>query len=206
MKDSILCTAENLHKSYKKVKVLKGCTLQIRTGELVGLVGENGSGKSTLVRCLLGFTKPSAGKIQINGTFGYCPQDDSLNQRYTVAEHFRLVEAIYRRHSPIDKNFVKQLIERLKLQPFLNVLIKNISSGTYQKVKLVTSLYFRPQLLLLDEPYDGFDWQMYQVFWEIISELKSQKSGILMICHLIYDFERFDRIYELVGGKIEQAK
>ncbi len=94
----------------------------------------------------------------------------------------------------------------MKLQTYLDTLIGDLSSGTYQKVKLISSLYHRPRLLLLDEPYDGFDWQMYQEFWKITAELVSSGSGILMISHFIYDFEKFDRIYEIKGGKIEKAE
>jgi len=88
----------------------------------------------------------------------------------------------------------------------LRTSIGDLSSGTYQKVKFLTSIYHSPRLIILDEPYDGFDWRMYLVFWEIIEELKSQGAAILMISHLIYDREKFDRIYELKEGRFEKTK
>lgn len=206
MSEDWLCYCENLYKSYQKKEVLKGCSFSIKQGELVGLIGENGSGKSTLVRCLLGFTKPDAGIFSLKGTVGYCPQDNSLHKKYTVQEHFNLVDAIYGKHLLIDRDYVQRLIHQFKLKNYLNTLIGNLSSGTYQKVKLISSLYHRPRLLLLDEPYDGFDWMMYQQFLKITAELVSSGSGIFMISHFIYDFEKFDRIYELNEGKIEKGQ
>ncbi len=206
MNDKTLCYCKKLHKSYKNFQVLKDCSLHIRNGELVGLIGENGSGKTTLVQCLLGFTKPTQGFIKLNSSVGYCPQENQLHRMYTVIEHFNLMKAIYKKYSPIDKIYIQELIQKFNLQKYFNTLIGNLSSGTYQKIKLLTALYHKPQLLLLDEPYDGFDWQMYLSFWEIISELKSMGTGTLLISHLVYDYDKFNRIYELKEGKVEQIR
>jgi ABC-2 type transport system ATP-binding protein len=199
---SLLCY--DIKKSFGRHQVLKGCSLELRRAEFVGLVGENGSGKSTFIRCVMGFTTPNSGTIKINGSIGYCPQDNLLNRRYRVSEHFELIEAIYRGHNSLDRNFIHINIDRLKLRPYLNSSIHNLSSGTYQKVKFLTSIFHSPKLVILDEPYDGFDWRMYLVFWEIIQDLKSRGSSILMISHLIYDREKFDQIYELREGRIEK--
>ncbi len=206
MNEEVVCICSNLFKSFKKRSILKGCNLNVKAGELVGLTGENGAGKSTLVRCLLGFTKPDGGSFKTDDSTGYCPQEDSLNNRLTVEEHFTLIETIYEKYFRIDKSYVRCLIERLKIQTHLNTLIEDLSSGTYQKVKFISSLYHRPRLLVLDEPYDGFDWQMYKEFWKIISELAASGSGILMISHFIYDYEKFNRIYEITNGSIEETK
>jgi ABC-type multidrug transport system ATPase subunit len=194
-----------MKKSYGRTEVLRGCSFQIKKGELVGLVGENGSGKSTLVRCLLKFTVPTSGEIELAGSVGYCPQDNFLMRKYTTAEHFRLMEAIYGSRYRIDGDYVEDLMDRLNVMPYLDVHIGHLSSGTYQKLKLITALYHRPELLLLDEPYDGFDWNMYLVFWRIIDELKENNTGILIISHLVYDFAHFDTLYELSGGKLSYA-
>ncbi len=196
----------DLKKSFGRLQVLRGCSFELREAEFAGLVGENGSGKSTLVRCILGFTGADSGTLRLKGPLGYCPQDNILNRLYRVSEHFKMTEAIYSQRNSIDHAFVESTIDRLKLRPFLRTRISDLSSGTYQKVKFMTSIYHSPKLIILDEPYDGFDWQMYLAFWEIIDDLKSLGAAILMVSHLIYDRERFDRIYELREGRLEKTK
>lgn len=206
MSNELRLFCNDIKKSFGRFNVLKGCSLELRENEFVGLVGENGSGKSTFVRCLLGFIRPNSGTIKIKGMVGYCPQENVLNRRYRVSEHLKLIEAIYRRYLSIDHKFVEACIDRLKLRPFLRMSIGDLSSGTYQKVKFLTSIYHSPKLIILDEPYDGFDWSMYLTFWKIIEELKSQGAAILMISHLIYDQKKFDRIFELKEGRLEKTK
>lgn len=206
MTEQIRLICHNIKKSYGRIHVLKGCSFQLKEGEFVGLVGENGSGKSTLVRCILGFTQVDSGTAELRGPVGYCPQDNILNRRYKVSEHFELTEALYCKNNSIDSDFIAMNIDRLKLRPFLKSSIGNLSSGTYQKVKFLTSIYHSPRLIILDEPYDGFDWRMYIVFWEIVRDLRSRGTAILMISHLIYDRENFDRIFELKEGYLEKTK
>lgn len=206
MGNELRLVCKDIKKSFGRKRVLRGCSLELKEEEFIGLVGENGSGKSTFVRCLLGFTRPDSGKVTLKGPVGYCPQENFLNRRYRVSEHLKLAEAIYSTHNTVDHRFVDTSLDRLKLRPFLRTSIGDLSSGTYQKVKFLTSIYHSPKLIILDEPYDGFDWQMYQVFWGIIEDLKSNGAAILMISHLIYDHERFDRIFEIKEGYLEKTK
>lgn len=205
MSPSLRCSCESLWKSYGRRAVLKGCQLDVCAGEMVGLVGENGSGKSTLVRCLLGFSRPSRGTIWVDPFVGYCPQENYLNNRLSLAEHLALSRDIYSLNHGVDQEFVRSLIRTLHLEPYLHMRIGYLSSGTYQKAKFITSIAHRPAMVVLDEPCDGFDWAMYQAFWEIMKEIRSAGSAVLMISHLLYDREKFDRIYELREGICEQA-
>lgn len=205
MSHPLRCSCEALWKSYGRKSVLKGCQLTVSAGELVGLVGENGSGKSTLVRCLLGFTSPSRGRIWVDPSVGYCPQENYLNNRLLLEEHLALMSDIYRLNHEVDDSFVSTLVEKLHLGPYLRMRIGHLSSGTYQKAKFVTSVAHRPAMVVLDEPCDGFDWAMYQAFWEIMTAMTSAGSAVLMISHLLYDREKFDRIYELREGTCGQT-
>lgn len=206
MNNELRLYCHDVKKSFGRLDVLRGCSFELKESEFVGLVGENGSGKSTLVRCILGFTQPDSGTVKIKGSVGYCPQENILNRRLRVSEHLKLAEAIYSKYNSINHDFREKNIDRLRLRPFLKTSIGNLSSGTYQKVKFLTSIYHSPRLIILDEPYDGFDWRMYLVFWEIIQDLKSQGAAIMMISHLIYDRERFDQIFELKEGHLERTK
>ncbi len=206
MDQALRCSCDSLRKSYGRKGVLNGCRLSVGAGEMVGLVGENGSGKSTLVRCLLGFTRPSGGTIWVHPSVGYCPQENYLNHRLTLREHFCLMSKIYRLTHRMDDGFLDMLVGRLHLEPYLRMRIGHLSSGTYQKAKFVTSILHRPAMIVLDEPCDGFDWAMYQEFWKIMATIREERSAVLMISHLLYDREKFDRIYELREGICEQAQ
>lgn len=202
---SPLLSCHGLYKSYGRRKVLAGCNIEVGSAEIVGLVGENGSGKSTLVRCLLGFTPPDAGDVRLGGTLGYCPQDDYLDRRLTVREHFALTATILERRGKVDPAFLEMLVDRLRLRPYLDTLVGDLSGGTYQKVKFATSALHQPDLLVLDEPCDGFDWAMYQVFWEVVESLRAQRTSVLMISHLLHERHRFGRILEMRAGALHEA-
>ena len=206
MTRALRCSCDSLWKSYGRRNVLNGCSLSVSAGEMVGLVGENGSGKSTLVRCLLGFASPSRGTLWVHPSVGYCPQENYLNTRITLREHLLLMNDIYRLRHPTDPDYLRHLIGVLHLDPFLRMRIGHLSSGTYQKAKFITSVLHRPQMIVLDEPCDGFDWAMYQAFWEIMTAIKSTGSAVLMISHLLYDREKFDRIFELREGVCEPVR
>lgn len=197
-----LCSCVDLHVSFGKYRVLDGCDLTVSGKEVVGLTGENGSGKSTLVKCLLGFLRPSAGQIHCAPPVGYCPQENYLHRSYTVAEHLELIGSLRRAGEPVDAGYLRHCQTTLKLDRYLDYPIRKLSGGTYQKVKLLTAIVHRPTLLVLDEPTDGFDWTMYLVFWDLMAELVTRGTGVLLISHLLHDRERFNRIYELREGKL----
>jgi ABC-type multidrug transport system ATPase subunit len=196
------CRCKGLAKSYGRLKVLNDCSLDIAPGELVGLVGENGSGKTTLVRCLLGFTRPSAGTIEIGGRIGYCPQESFLNRSFTVREHLGFVQRVYGRHDEVDPDYLSGLVDRMRLREYETRLIRDLSEGTRQKLQFVTAIMHRPDLVLMDEPYSGFDWSMYLAFWEVVEELCAGGAAVLLVTHFVYDRQRFERIHELIEGKL----
>jgi ABC-type multidrug transport system ATPase subunit len=168
----------------------------------VGLTGENGCGKSTLAKCLLGFLRPSAGRVECDPRAGYCPQEDYLHRSYTVAEHLDLIGSLRRGGGTLDTGYVDHCVAALKLERYLSYPIRRLSGGTYQKVKLLTALVHRPPLLVLDEPTDGFDWTMYLVFWDLMADLVGRGASVLLVSHLLHDRQRFDRIYAMSEGKL----
>jgi ABC-2 type transport system ATP-binding protein len=191
--------------SYGRKKVLSSCSLLVAPGEVVGLVGENGAGKTTLMKGLLGFLPIDSGTVTITAPVGFCPQENILNGSLTVGEHFRFFDAIQRRRSFPDPTYREKLLQETGLEKFLSSPISELSGGTYQKVKFVTTIRMRPRLLVLDEPCDGFDWQMYLLFWTFLKDLASAGTGVLMVSHLLHDRERFHRIYNLKEGGLEES-
>jgi ABC-2 type transport system ATP-binding protein len=84
----------------------------------------------------------------------------------------------------------------------LSARVTEVSGGTRQKLNLALALLHEPALLLLDEPYAGFDWETYLLFWELARELRAAGCGLLVVSHLVYDARPFDRILTLARGRL----
>jgi ABC-type multidrug transport system ATPase subunit len=181
--------------------VLRGADLELRTGEIVGLVGENGSGKSTLMKILVGSLARDGGTIERSGSLGYCPQEPVLYARLTCDEHFELFAEAYGM-SRVESNTAREAIyEILGFGRWGRARVDELSGGTRAKLNLGLALLPDPQILLLDEPYAGFDWDTYQRFWDVAADRRTEGRSLLIISHFITDEERFDRIYDLRDGR-----
>jgi ABC-type multidrug transport system ATPase subunit len=180
---------------------LRGASLEVRPGELVGLVGENGSGKSTLMQIIVGLLKRDGGSVELRGALGYCPQLPELWGKLTVAEHLRMFAAAYRLDKATAKASTGRLVEELGFRRYLDYRVDALSGGTRQKLNLALALLHEPRVLLLDEPYAGFDWETYLRFWEMSAARRADGMAILIVSHLLGERERLDRIYTLKDGR-----
>ncbi len=198
MSDSLL-SAHNLTKSYGRHHVLHDISFNLAPGTLVGIVGENGAGKSTLLKILAGELRPDSGAVVLRGPLGYCPQAVVLNGELTVDQHLDYFRAAYGIAS-LDRAL--KFVERLDFTQYRSARVATLSGGTKQKLNLTLALMQDPAALLLDEPYQGFDWETYLHFWELASELRERGRAILVISHLVFDRERFDQIYTLRSGML----
>jgi ABC-2 type transport system ATP-binding protein len=184
----------------RTVEVLKGADLEIRAGELVGLVGENGSGKSTLMQIVVGLLKRDGGEVERPERLGYCPQVPMVWEKLTVAEHFELFAEAYGLAQEKAAKAQQDLLEELQFERYQDFRVEELSGGTRQKLNLALALMHEPKLLLLDEPYSGFDWETYVKFWEMSERRRDAGMGILIVSHLLAERDRLDRIYSLVDG------
>jgi len=187
----------------RHVAVLRGASLEVRPGELVGLVGENGSGKSTLMQIIVGLLARDGGTVTLPGRLGYCPQQPLLWDKLTVAEHFELFAEAYRMTADRAIAARDGLLGELAFERYLGYRVEALSGGTRQKLNLALALMHEPELLLLDEPYSGFDWETYLRFWDMTERRRADGMGILVVSHLLAERERLTRIYELRDGRCE---
>jgi ABC-2 type transport system ATP-binding protein len=194
--------ARGIRKSFRRHQVLAGVDLAVAAGEMVAVVGENGSGKSTLLRILAGDLRPDTGTVVTSGRAGYCPQAVVLDDALTVDQHIRYFQAAY---GVVAPQRAGQLIARLGYAASRHRPAGTLSGGTRQKLSLTLALLHDPALLLLDEPYQGFDWETYLAFWDLAGELRAGNTAILVITHLVFEQERFDRICHLTAGRIEEG-
>jgi len=204
-----LLSADGVVKAYttgiwprlRRLPVLRGADLELYEGEVVGLVGENGSGKSTLMKILVGSLARDSGTLQRDGSLGYCPQEPILYERLTCDEHFELFGEAYGMTATAIDEARDDVYDVLGFGRWAGARVEELSGGTRAKLNLGLALLSDPDILLLDEPYAGFDWETYLRFWDISAGRRDRGRSLLIISHFITDEERFDRVYDLHDGK-----
>jgi ABC-type multidrug transport system ATPase subunit len=200
-------SAVGIDKAYRRFgrrrrpQVLAGAGIDLYPGEVVGLVGENGSGKSTFMKVLVGALPPDAGTVVSRGQIGYCPQEPLVYGRLTCDEHVELFARAYRMTDGDARRSRDDLYDALNFARFAAVRADRLSGGTLSKLNLALALLPDPDVLLLDEPYAGFDWDTYLRFWELVEARRSRGKSVLVISHFVVDEHRFTRIVDVRDGR-----
>jgi ABC-2 type transport system ATP-binding protein len=201
---------EQLTKSYGPHRGIVDVDLTVAEGEVFGFLGPNGAGKTTTIRTLLDLIRPTSGKafvfgldanrepVAIHKRVGYLPGEFSLYDKLTGGE---TIEYFANLRRGVDPAFVRQLVERLDLDP--SRLYREYSKGNKQKVGLVVALQHRPDLLILDEPTSGLDPLIQQTFFEMVHEAKTEGRTVFLSSHIISEVERTtDRVAIIRDGRL----
>ncbi len=211
---SIVAEAKHVVKRYGTTIALDGVTLELKRGEIIGLLGPNGSGKSTLIKILMGFVPPDSGYVSVLGVnpyeypdirakIGYVPEEVRLYESLTPKELFDLAARIRRTDADKYHRMLETLSNAFGLRSKLHNLIGSLSKGYRQKVAIVLALLHDPEILLLDEPIIGLDPVVAKVFKEILMELKRRGRAILFSTHILELAEVIcDRIAIIHKGRI----
>ncbi|QLG48192.1 ATP-binding cassette domain-containing protein [Natrinema halophilum] len=154
------------------------------------------------MKILVGALDADEGTVEASGRIGWCPQEGLLYDRLTITETFSLFGEAYGMTDEDIATARNRLASTLDFERFLDCRIDHLSGGNRQKVNLGIALMHDPDVLLLDEPYTGFDWDTYLAFWDLTEDLVERGTAIAVISHLINERERFDRIYELRDGRL----
>ncbi len=203
---------KNLKKHYGKVEAVNGISLEIKKGEMFGIVGPDGAGKTTVIRMLCGLLSFDSGKIEILGReliqfrkeiqskIGYLSQKFSLYNDLTVDENIEFFAEIHN-----VKNFKErrdELLQFTRLTEFRSRLAENLSGGMKQKLALACSLIHKPEILFLDEPTTGVDPVSRRDFWKILSQLQKDNITIVMTTPYLDEAERCNRVAMMNKGKM----
>jgi len=188
-----LLTVTGLGKSYRRRPVLRDVSLQAWAGQVLAITGENGSGKTTLLRICAGLEAADAGTVRRGAAAGYCPQQPALFDLLTPAEHIGLFAA--GRDGAAAEG--RDLLDSLGLPPAGRELVRDLSGGARQKLSLALALIGQPPLLLLDEPYQGFDHGSYLDFWQRARSWRDEGRAVVVVTHLLTELDRADQVIEL---------
>jgi ABC-2 type transport system ATP-binding protein len=190
-------SVSNVSRSFGRRHVLRDVSFTAPRGGLIGIVGENGAGKTTLLRIMAGLLPPDRGRVLVYGRIGYCPQDPQVHFGLTVEQNLEWFRAAYRLE---NLHRVEALLDRLAVRQHYRTLVGELSGGTRQKLNLILALMHDPEVLLLDEPYQGFDWETYLRFWDIADESRRAGRVVVIISHLVFERARFDTLLRLRDG------
>ena len=193
----VVLRLRSVSKKYGKREVLRDVDLELRSGEIAAVVGANGSGKSTLLGICAGLIRPSSGAVQRSGRIGYAPQLAGVAPLLTPDEHFRLFGAASRMGARKARATGRRLASLLGWQPHRRIVASRLSGGTQQKLNVVLAELDSPDLILLDEPCQGFDEDSYVIFRNQLLRWRDRGAGILMITHMLRDLGDVDHIIEL---------
>ena len=184
-------------KSYRRVRVLHDVDLTVQSGEIVALTGENGAGKSTLMRICAGLIAADSGDVRVAERIGYCPQTPSLLELLTADEHLIMFGTGIGLSREESLRSGHALLSEFDFPLRRRLVTRDMSGGTRQKLNLALALLGDPTLLLLDEPYQGFDRGTYVNFWDHCDAWKAAGKGIVVVTHMLAELERADRVFEL---------
>ncbi len=198
-----------------KVRALNALDLQIRRGEIFGLLGPNGSGKSTTIKLLLGLLFPSSGQALVfgkdatdvakNERIGYLPEESYLYKFLNAEETLDFYARLFNMTPAVRKQRIEQLIQLVGIQHARRRQLREYSKGMTRRIGLAQALINDPELILLDEPTSGLDPIGTREMKDLILKLRDQGKTILMSSHLLPDVQDVcDRIAILHQGELKE--
>lgn len=199
MTSSVLLRCSQVTKSYRRTPVLTGVDLAVAPGESMAIVGENGSGKSTLLGICAGVVRSDAGTVERPPRIGFCPQTPGLVDLLTIRDHVRFAAAGTRDPAAASVRIL-DLLETLSLDAAVPMPASELSGGQRQKLNVALSVANDPQLILLDEPYQGFDHGSYLDLWDLIGRWTSEDRAVVVITHMLAEHDRVDSVRTIREG------
>jgi ABC-2 type transport system ATP-binding protein len=206
---------ENLSKSYGQSSIFEGISLTLHSGTISGLVGENGCGKTTLMRCICGFTRPSSGTVTvldkvIGKDVDFAPSTGIILESSGFLPHFSARKNLHLLADISglkDKTRIDTVIRLVGLDPESKKSIGKYSLGMCQRLGIAQAIMENPQILILDEPFNGLDKDGVADIHKLLQELKSQGKIILLASHNSKDISlACDVVYEFRKGKLYQLE
>lgn len=188
---------ERLKKSFGDLDALKKIDFEVKDGELFGVIGQNGAGKSTLFRCIMNFYSKYEGSITYNGKkfskvplekIGFLPEERSLDPKRKVEDQIRYFAKLNKMKNISDEK-LKEWFDYFEIDGKLSSKIKELSKGNQQKVQLLCALIYKPEFVILDEPFSGLDPYNIRLLEKIIKDVNKEGTTIMFSSHNMENVE-----------------
>lgn len=211
-----LLRAENLVKSYGKNRVVRGVSLDVRQGEVVGLLGPNGAGKTTTFYMIVGMVRPTEGRVFLDSRridnlamyrraragIGYLPQEASVFRKMTVEANIMAILELVKYPRSERKDRVDELLEEFSITHIRKQMGYTLSGGERRRTEIARALAAEPKFMLLDEPFAGIDPLAVEEIMRMILRLRDRGLGILITDHNVHEtLSITDRSYILIDGE-----
>lgn len=212
MSNNVAVKVCNLDVEYDKVKILNNINLNIKEGEIIGLLGPSGSGKTTLVKTIIGMKGFVKGEVivldekmptlKVVNDIGYMAQSDALYDDLTGIDNVLFFAELYGIKGKIAKQRAMEVLELVDLQKHAKRPVKNYSGGMKRRLSLAIALVHSPKLLILDEPTVGIDPILRKKFWDEFNRIKNSGGTIIVTTHVMDEAYKCNKLALIRNGKI----
>ncbi|MGB4775243.1 MAG: ABC transporter ATP-binding protein [Daejeonella sp.] len=217
-----MLSIRNIVKQYAKHRALDDVSLEIEKGSIFGLLGPNGAGKTSLIRIINQITAPDEGEVWLNGErlnpshiskIGYLPEERGLYKKMEIGEQMLYLAQLKGMSKADATKRIKYWFEKMDMQTWWNKKVEDLSKGMQQKVQFVATVVHDPELIILDEPFSGFDPVNAEVITNEILELNRNGATIIFSTHRMESVEQLcDHIalihksHKILDGKVKDIK
>lgn len=210
-------SARNLGKSFKRKPVVRGVSMSVNRGEVVGLLGPNGAGKTTCFYMITGLVPSDSGKISLDGYditnlpmyqrarlgIGYLPQEASIFRGLTVEQNLRAVVELVEKNKDKQQSLIDELLNEFHITHLRGAPALALSGGERRRVEIARALATAPSFMLLDEPFAGIDPLAIGEIRELVIHLKERGIGVLITDHNVREtLDIIDRAYIIHEGEL----
>lgn len=207
-----MLAVKNLRKEYKNVVAVDNISFNVEEGRIFGILGPNGAGKTTTLRTVLNIIKPTSGSITFNNkpiakqflnTIGYLPEERGLYKRSKVIDVILYFAGLKKmsRHSALGE--AKSWLKKLVIEQYMNKRVEELSKGNQQKVQFIISVIHNPSLLILDEPFTGFDPINQTLIKETVLSFVTDGKIIILSTHQMETAEKLCSDILLINKGVE---
>jgi len=203
---------KNISKRFGNTTALSNVSVRFESGRIHALLGPNGAGKTTLIRLINQIMEPDSGSIYFNGKFvdrgflnkiGYLPEERGMYTNMTVEGFLHFLAKLRQLESKTAVHQINYWLDKFEIQSWRKKRIEELSKGMAQKIQFIATVFHNPDLLILDEPFSGFDPVNVQIMRNILRELKNEGKTIILSTHNMNSAETIcDYITLIHEGKI----
>ncbi len=210
----VVIGAKDLNKQFGSFQAVKNFQLEVRNGEIYGLLGANGAGKTTSIKIICGLLDPTSGSVTLLGKskglraaavrsrIGYMSQKFALYDDLTIGENLDFYARLYGVDESVREERKKWVLASAELSEEAGMLTKSLPGGWKQRVAFGAAVMHEPEAIFLDEPTSGVDPLARRAMWRMINEFADRGAGVLVVTHYLEEAEQCNRLGFMVAGEI----